>query len=108
MDPKYIGLEGLGMDPVIVLLMIIMIVLTVLLVIVGVQVILILTELRLTLKHVNHTLKNTDDVVAVFNNSFTNISHSLSGFKSGLQLMDVFFNWIKDREPHDSKRLSSD
>jgi hypothetical protein len=94
------------MDPVIVLLVVIMVIVTLLLVVVGVQVIIILQELRITLKHVNHTMKNTDDVVAIFYRSFTNISHSFTGLKSGLQLMDVFFNWLKEHKP-DDHRLSN-
>lgn len=94
------------MDPVIVLLMIIMSVLSVLLVIVGVQVIIILKDLRVTLKHLNHTLKNTDNMVDLVNQSFTSLGNTFQGFKSGMQMMDAFFNWLKEHKGHDSRPLS--
>jgi len=93
------------MDPVVVLLMIIMVVLTVLLVIVGVQVIIILKDFRVTLKHLNRTLKDTDTMVEMVNHSFINLGTTLNGLKSGLQMMDVFFNWLKEHQPHETHRL---
>lgn len=91
------------MDPTLVLLTIIMIVLSVLLVIVGVQVIIILKDFRVTLKHLNHTLENTDNMVDMVNRQFTHLGTTLNGLKSGLQMMDAFFVWLKEHQSHDPK-----
>lgn len=86
------------MDPLVALLVVVVSILSILLVIVGVQVILILKQFKETLSHVNGTLKEVDDIVALISHPLEGLGDTLAGIKSGLKFAETFVSWLKDRE----------
>jgi hypothetical protein len=92
------------MDWFLIFLVVVISLLTIIFLAVGIQFLLVLRSVKKTLKYLDNTLGLLSHVTFNLTNPLSDVKSLGQGVKTGLQVAEYVFTWLKERKPSDHEQ----